>query len=736
MKKKLVFVLSLIILVGAVFAVYQSPLNKNNRIFQNRLTKTLFRPTIISFGKLPDLFFFPYFFYQTNLEVYNLNVAPDNLARLNNSLPEDVGQVALRDINKVFVPAVFAAGDYAGEVKVRYRGNLQSHWIDDQKSWLVQFPSDRLFNGWRELNLVIPHDQEYFIASLNAYRAKKLGVETPEYFFVRLNINGRDYGVYLASEHWSQEWIEKRPLAANGVLFGLDDGDDALRGENIFSLAALSTWKSWNNKDFSREELRGLIETLDKTDDALFKKLIPQLIDLDKLYNWNIINILSGTYHQIDEEVFANNMVLFFDPIAGKFEPVLYNLGVGNEMSYKENSKLLGRILSIPEFKAERNRRLSEYINNPKNLEDDLAFYDFLAAQMKKEFFSDMAKRYNNFRFLKDIKLYRQYVADNFKNAQTVIENEYDLGISKALGAISDKRLLESAASPEEFLIKHPEFYITYEEQQVSLRILPGVRIFRETVIVPQGVRLIIDPGTTLYFSQGASLVSYSPVIVRGAIISPLYDSWGVFAVVNTERQKSVFDNVSFRGGSEAKINGIEFTGMLALHNADGEIRNSIFEEAGGDDALNIKRGYAAVENSLFQNNSADGIDVDFPLTNTVIKNNTFFNNNGDAIDLSWSDIMISGNTVKICGDKGISVGEASKPTIKNNAISGCAMGIAVKDSSEALLQNNNLSSNGVGISLYQKKDWFGGGTAVLKDNILVDNKKDVEKDELSKLLP
>ena len=183
-------------------------------------------------------------------------------------------------------------------------------------------------------------------------------------------------------------------------------------------------------------------------------------------------------------------------------------------------------------------------------------------------------------------------------------------------------------------------------------------------------------------------------------------------------------------------MNGITFTGMVAFHNADVSIRNSVFKNAGDDDGLNIKYGQASIEASVFRDNFSDGIDIDFGHETITIKDNKFYDNGygggGDAIDLSWSDIIVENNNIKGCTDKGISIGESSRPIIKNNTIEQCDIGIAVKDSSIAEIINNKIKQVRIGISAYQKKRVFSGGIANVTGTRIEEAETNFNKDNLS----
>jgi parallel beta-helix repeat protein len=89
---------------------------------------------------------------------------------------------------------------------------------------------------------------------------------------------------------------------------------------------------------------------------------------------------------------------------------------------------------------------------------------------------------------------------------------------------------------------------------------------------------------------------------------------------------------------------------------------------------------------------------------------------NADGIDFNGvTSASIIGNTIRNCGDKGISYGlggdgiTSSSGLILNNFISNCAIGIAIKDGSDPLFANNTIVSCSYGIASYIKTGTHGG---------------------------
>jgi len=773
--KYFIYLICLFSLVALIFIAMRNPATENGDSFFVKLrNKVINNEAVIymlhsyhSLRKLPDILFFPYFFRESNIPAYNLYVSAKDIRALNDSLPDDPISGYLTDENRIWVKGVFIAGDYEEEVKVKYRGTNANHWNSLQKSWRIKFPKEHLFRGMETMDLVVPYDRDYFIEPLNLYRGKKLGLTTLDMSFSRLKLNGQDSGVYLTYERLEQGWLESRRMPVNAGIFM---GDDAMKAvmdpetqvaikTNLYQGTFYLNKLSAGADDDSVAALKSIIE---ETDDETFKKVIGNVLDLKKFYAWNIVNILAGSGHRADY-FYDGNILTIFNSVTGRFEFSPWDVEITSTAilpggEYDDKSfKLSRRIFSIPEFRQERNAMLAAYLKDGIQLKDDLAFYNNLFEQTKGDFYSDSAKLYNNFQFLGQVNLYRNLAIDNFSRAAKVLSYNSDYYSDKTAAAKvkmpanlkpagSFSRILETGYTIGQFIAANPSF-IKRGEKTIALP--PGVHIFKKDVIVPSGLELVIDSGAVINLGAGVSFISYSPVTAKGvnggkikiARLNAL-EPWGAFAVINTAEKKSLIDNVEFDGGNVAAgttVNGINISGMAAFHNADVDISNSSFKNSGGDDGLNVKYGKAAIVNSVFSNNFSDGIDMDFGPKETVVKNNKFYDNGygeggGDGIDISWSDFKIENNYIKGCSDKGISVGESSKPTIKNNTIEQSDIGIAVKDSAIAEIIGNTISQVRIGIDAYQKKQYFGGGIANLSGNIIKEAKTDYSKDNLSEI--
>ncbi len=742
LKKKLFLFFCLLFILSFIISFKKDFLGKDNKhaLLQNIYVQEVMH-VYHSFRKIPDIFFVPIsFFSDSSLDKYEIFIKDKDLVKLNSKLDKNPFDGLLKDGNKIWVDAVFKAGDYVDNIKIRYKGNLANHWNSYKKSYVVKFPKNHLFNGIRELSLIIPYDRKYFSTSLNNFRIRKMESLPLDEFYVRLSVNGSEEGIMLAMEHWSQEWIEKRKFSPSSTFFGVMEEGGA--NGSVYSLKNLYNWKSWNNKDADFSSLKTLILLLNDASVDEFKKIAPIILDLKSFYIADLVRVLSGGYHASDD---GNNIVLLFDSAEGRFRAIPYNVGLSDVYEEKIDvsfaPKLQKRIWEIKEFKKDRDDLLFEYVKN--NIKSDIAFLDDWFKKMIPEFYRDNAKLQNNFSFKKDLYKYKNVAIDYLKKPVTISEVNVATSTYRGLNGVEFpvefSNLSDAVVSIEDFVKLHKQFYIKNNKIMLSA----GKHFFKKNVIIPRNTKLIIKSGARIYMGDGVSFLSYSPVEILGTEQRKVYFSpidkksrWGSFSVINVDNDISIVLNTVFSGaGGGLSVNGVNFSGAVAFHNSDLFIVKSEIKNIYCEDALNVKNSFLFMKDNTIKDVKSDGLDVDFISSDSVIDNNLFENIGGDAIDISGSNLKISRNKVVKCIDKGISVGESSRVFVLKNIISKCGIGVASKDKSISILKDNSLFENDTALSIYKKKDVFGGAFLLSLNNHIYNNNINVFKDDLSQFV-
>lgn len=299
---------------------------------------------------------------------------------------------------------------------------------------------------------------------------------------------------------------------------------------------------------------------------------------------------------------------------------------------------------------------------------------------------------------------------------------------------INSQALFAPASSGSNAILPPVEFVndlVVISEQTGAYHFVTDEILIKEDLIIPSGVKLIIDPGTKIKLAKGKSIISYGEISAVGTVDQPIIfarlDSsqpWGVVGLMH-EAAKGNFTYCVFEGGKDANIDGKYFSGMLSGYYTSVNVQNCRFQYAGADDSINFKEGIFTVEGSSFYKNSFDAIDFDVAKSGSTIKGNYFYGNGNDGIDVSGSNLVIENNRIVKSGDKGISIGEKSAVKVKNNILEKGNFGLAVKDSSSAELINNDIIGNKVGVGAYNKKEIFGGGAFKVYNSVFKSNNQD-----------
>jgi hypothetical protein len=165
-----------------------------------------------------------------------------------------------------------------------------------------------------------------------------------------------------------------------------------------------------------------------------------------------------------------------------------------------------------------------------------------------------------------------------------------------------------------------------------------GVYDVTETIVLPAGVPLVIEPGTVLRFGAGRSLVAYGTIQARGTEAEPIvftarhpWLKWGVVAVVGGGRSR--FEHVRVEHARWARVNGLDLPGALSFLESDVELSRSEIANVFGKDALYVRGGRVVARDNLFRDAYRDGLDVDGG--SGLVEGNRFVDCRDEAIDLS-----------------------------------------------------------------------------------------------------
>ncbi|MFK8029880.1 MAG: CotH kinase family protein [Gammaproteobacteria bacterium] len=243
-----------------------------------------------------------------------------------------------------------------------------------------------------------------------------------------------------------------------------------------------------------------------------------------------------------------------------------------------------------------------------------------------------------------------------------------------------------------------------------SLTIPAGLTTLTRNLVVSESQSLTVAAGATINLTEGAFILSYGPVQFLGSEAEPIKvfssDSTGRgVAVLNAEQQSSV-SHTLFSNLRAAEFPGWSISAAVLFNESPVVVDKVTFHSNQSEDALNIVRSEFEIKDSVFDGNKSDAFDSDF--SRGTITNTRFLATGNDAIDTSGSTVEIRDIVVSGAGDKGVSVGEASKMSGTNLVVKESGIAISSKDNSSFDIDTISLDDNALAFALFQKKPEYG----------------------------
>jgi len=253
--------------------------------------------------------------------------------------------------------------------------------------------------------------------------------------------------------------------------------------------------------------------------------------------------------------------------------------------------------------------------------------------------------------------------------------------------------------------------WLQIDKKNKTITVPKGEYTITGRLIIPPAYQLIIEAGTTINLKENAaSIISYSPFRFIGTASQPInfycetYTGEGI--ILMNAQDTSYIEHCHFDNLSGPKRYAWQMSGAVSFYQSPVIIKHSSFKNNRCEDALNVIRGYAELDDVVFENIKSDAFDGDF--MRGSIKNCMFGTLGNDAIDVSGSEITIENTNIYNAGDKGLSAGEDTRMTATNVLVKDCEIAIASKDKSVLNLSQSVLKNNKLNFTAFQKKPEYG----------------------------
>lgn len=276
-----------------------------------------------------------------------------------------------------------------------------------------------------------------------------------------------------------------------------------------------------------------------------------------------------------------------------------------------------------------------------------------------------------------------------------------------------------------------------------------GERLISESIIIGTGKTLTFEPGAVIRFAPGATIISYSDIIIAGTAENPvtlisednINDHWiletkepaEIFelshvniinGLITSRRSKCHFKNVTFTNDKEIEWNS------AAARFWGGEIllEDCIIDwNRKGEGFLVHSVHQPIVRNCTFKKVN-DAVEY-LGCADGVIRNCTFLSNSDDAIDLNDCDnILMTNNEFFGTQDRAMEIGSegfGNSTNIKviNNLFVDCKISVNVKENSDAIVEKATIVRGQIGFEIINEEENGLSSYSEVKNSVIVDSK-------------
>jgi hypothetical protein len=260
---------------------------------------------------------------ENRLNSLNLNIKFENIEKLRIKREKALkNNLLIRSENDFVNSKVSYNSELPQTCKIRLKGDLPQHWNGDKWSLRINTKKDRSIKGMSTFSIQDPITRNYTYEWLFLQNLKFEDVLAPNYFFVNVNINGKEKGIYAIEEHFSKEMIEGKKRR-EGIVLSFNE-------HYMWNLHWNVSWPiSYRTSRIEVRDLRRVnaIPQLSKQRDtavSLLRNLqarlleAEQVLDHEKTAKFLALSNIWGADHGLSYA----DINFYYNPITARLEPI------------------------------------------------------------------------------------------------------------------------------------------------------------------------------------------------------------------------------------------------------------------------------------------------------------------------------------------------------------------------------------------------------------------------------
>ena len=222
----------------------------------------------------------------------------------------DSARESLTKNPKQYVKASVREGDRSfPDVGVRLKGSATFETVDKKPGLSLkfnEFVKDQEFHGRSRILLNnARQDPTYLCEAIGGEIFRAAGVPAAKVTYARVEINGRDLGLYVVAEAANKDFLSQYFKKAKGNLYEGSNNDVTDKLE-----------KDGGDSSTEQPDLRALANAAKESDLAQRWKKLTTLLDIDRFIAFAAVEVLTG--HHDGYTMDKNNYRIYHDPASGQ----------------------------------------------------------------------------------------------------------------------------------------------------------------------------------------------------------------------------------------------------------------------------------------------------------------------------------------------------------------------------------------------------------------------------------
>lgn len=230
-----------------------------------------------------------------------------------------------------YVPAEIIHKGKKIKSEIRLKGHMTDHLQENKWSFRVKTKKGDALMGMKRFTLQHPGTRNYVNEWIYHKMMESQGIISLRYQFLKVNVNGEDWGIYALEEHFGQELVQNNlrlpgpVIRYNPDLFWVHriNEKDKIRMVEEFAAMQNANIDSYDSKTILsdsglRENFISALQLLESFRRG--EKKTSEAFDVMKLAKFHAIIDIVGGHHSID----WSDVKYYFNPATQLLEPVAY----------------------------------------------------------------------------------------------------------------------------------------------------------------------------------------------------------------------------------------------------------------------------------------------------------------------------------------------------------------------------------------------------------------------------